>query len=71
MSLFNTTTGTDATATDAGFDVNALLDGFMTVFGFFRKIIDFLKNIFKPIFEGLIDSVVGKLNETESETQAE
>ena len=47
MALFNTTTATDANAspTDAGFDVNSVFNGILTVFGFFRKIIDFLKGI--------------------------
>ncbi len=67
MSFFNTTTATDANAspTDAGFDVNSVFNGILTVFGFFRKIIDFLKGIFTPIFEGLFDSIGDKLTAEE------
>lgn len=55
--------GTDAsTATDAGFDVDSIFNGLLTVFGFFRKIIDFLKGIFKPMFEGLFSSVADKVD---------
>lgn len=66
MSLFNTTTGTDAaTGTDAGFDVNAVFDGIVTVFGFFRQIIDFFKGIFTPLFEGLFNSFLDETDDAE------
>ena len=63
MGLFNTSTATDVSPTDAGFDVNSIFNGLLTVFGFFRKIIDFLKGIFTPIFEGLFSSIGDKLDE--------
>ena len=67
MALFNTTTATDANAspTDAGFDVNSVFNGILTVFGFFRKIIDFLKSFLTPLFEGLFDSIGDKITEGE------
>ncbi len=67
MNLFNTSTATDATATDAGFDVNSIFNGLLTVFGFFRKIIDFLKGILTPLFESLFKSAADKLDEVTGE----
>ena len=67
MSLFNTATGTDATPTDAGISVDSIFNGLLTVFGFFRKIIDFLKGIFTPIFESLFKSAAEKLDEVTGE----
>ena len=56
MSLFGT-----ATATDAGINisVDSVFEGLETVFGFCRTIIDFLKGIFTPLFEGLFESLLG------------
>ena len=67
MNLFNTNTATDATPTDAGFDVSSIMNGLTTVFGFFRKIIDFLKGIFTPLFESLFKSAAEKLDEVTGE----
>ncbi len=63
MSLFNTATGTDATPTDAGISVDSIFNGLLTVFGFFRKIIDFLKGILTPLFESLFNTVADKIDE--------
>ena len=63
MSLFNPATGTDATPTDAGINVEGIFNGILTVFGFFRKIIDFLKGIFTPLFESLFNTVSDKIDE--------
>ena len=69
MVLLNTSTPTDGntTPTDAGFDVSSILNGLTTVFGFFRKIIDFLKGIFTPLFESLFKSAAEKLDEVTGE----
>ena len=67
MSFFNTSTATDVSPTDAGFDVNSIFNGLLTVFGFFRKIIDFLKGIFTPLFESLFKSAAEKLDEVTGE----
>ena len=58
MDLFNKVSGTDA-----GFDVDTVFDVLLKVFGFFRQIIDFMKGIFTPIFEGLFDSAGDKIDE--------
>lgn len=63
MSLFNTATGTDATPTDAGISVDSIFNGLLTVFGFFRKIIDFLKGILTPLFKSLFNTVADKIDE--------
>ena len=52
MDLFNKVSGTDAE-----FDVDTVFDVLLKVFGFFRQIVDFMKGIFKPIFEGLFSSL--------------
>ena len=66
MSLFNKATGTDATPTDAGFDISGVFDGLLKVFGFFRTIIDFLKGILTPLFKSLFESAAEKISETEA-----
>ena len=68
MDIFNKLSPTDvATGTDAGFDVHAVFDVLLKVFGFFRQIIDFLKGIFTPIFEGLFDSIGNKSDDAAEE----
>ena len=56
MSLFDSV----ATATDAGFSVDGVFEALLTVFGFFRTIIDFLKSFLTPLFKSLFDSLAGE-----------
>ncbi len=66
MDIFNNLLGSEATsATDAGFDVNAVFDAVTKVMGFLRQIIDFMKSIFKPAIQGLFDSVLGGSDDAE------
>lgn len=44
---------------DSGFSVDGIFDTLLDVFGFFRTIIDFLKGLLTPLFEGLFESVLG------------
>ena len=67
MSLFNVSTATDATATDAGISVDSVFNGLLTVFGFFRQIIDFLKSFLTPLFESLFSSLADKTEELVTE----
>ena len=43
--------------------VDSVFEGILTVYGFFRQIIDFLKGIFTPMFESLFDSAGGKIDD--------
>ena len=52
-----------STATDAGFDVHAVFDVLLKVFGFFRQIIDFMKGILTPVFADLFSSLADKVDE--------
>ncbi|MBQ6065358.1 MAG: hypothetical protein IJK89_00925 [Clostridia bacterium] len=58
---------TTAVAEESGsglnISVDSVFEGILTVFGFFRQIIDFFKSIFTPIFEGLFDSAGDKIDE--------
>ena len=58
---------TAVAAEESGFGLNISVDsvfnGILTVFGFFRQIIDFFKSIFTPIFEGLFDSAGDKIDD--------
>ena len=58
---------TTAIAEESGSGLNISVDsvfnGILTVYGFFRQIIDFFKSIFTPIFESLFDSAGGKIDE--------
>lgn len=58
---------TTAIAEESGSGLNISVDsvfnGILTVYGFFRQIIDFLKSIFTPMFESLFDSAGGKIDE--------
>ena len=60
-----TTTIAAAEETGSGFDVNSIFNGILTVYGFFRQIIDFLKGIFTPVFKDLFSSLSDKIDETE------
>lgn len=58
---------TTAIAEESGSGLNISVDsvfnGILTVYGFYRQIIDFFKSIFTPIFEGLFDSAGDKIDD--------
>ena len=46
-------------AEEGSFDIDSALGIATDVLGFFRKIIDFLKDLIKPLFTSLFESVLG------------
>lgn len=63
MNMIDETTTAVAEEAGSGFDVSSVFNGILTVYGFFRQVIDFFKSIFTPIFEGLFDSAGDKIDE--------
>ncbi len=63
--MIDETTAVAAEESGSGLNisVDSVFNGILTVFGFFRQIIDFFKSIFTPIFESLFDSAGGKIDE--------
>lgn len=46
---------------ESGLDMDGVLNTFEDILVFFRKIIDFLKDLIKPLLSGALDAVKGAI----------
>ena len=57
----NTTAAANPENKAGAIDLDGIMDGITKVFGFFRKIVDFLAGLMQPIFTSLLEKLAEQI----------